>query len=314
MSRTSPRRSQAFTIVELLVVIAIIGVLVSLLFPALNAARAAARKATCQNHLHQLGIAIIAYGETRNSQLPPLWLTSRPRPWENYSWRVELLPYIEQGNAADLLKRDQLPLSEANQTVSRLSIEPYECPATPMSPRKVTNLGYSESTFANCLAGGSDYSAVYEVKMIDRSFPAPGAWYGGADLEMEENSMKPMDQDVRSPGRRTIATSLNAVRDGLGQTALLVEQAGKPDHYGKDDSIESPAPAEGAWITAEFSTFHGEGVNIDNHGDPFGFHGAAMVLMCDATVHAWAPDLEPQILRALLSRDNREVISDSDWR
>ncbi len=314
MSR-APRRTQAFTIVELLVVVAIIGILVSLLFPALNAARAAARKTTCQNHLHQLGVAVMAYGEARNGQLPPLWLTNRPRPWENFSWRVELLSYIEQGNVSEMLKRDELPLSEVNQMVSRLSIEPFECPATPMSPRKVTNIGYAESTFANCLAGASDYSAVYEIKMLDRSYPAPGAWYGGPDLEMEESSMaSPMDRDVRSPGRRTIATSLNAVRDGLSQTGLLVEQAGKPDHYGKEAPLESPAPAEGAWITAEFSTFHGEGVNVDNHGDPFGFHGAAMVLMCDASVHAWSPELDPQVLRALLSRENGEVISDDDWQ
>src|SRR6266404_1176101 len=88
----SPSQRPGFTLVELLVVIAIIGALVALLLPAVQAAREAARRMTCSNHVRQLGLALLNYNDTYNA-LPP----ARHAGGVTICWLVRILPYIEQG-------------------------------------------------------------------------------------------------------------------------------------------------------------------------------------------------------------------------
>ena len=93
-SSTIRRQKLAFTLVELLVVITIIGILISLLLPAVQAAREAARRLQCQNNLKQIGLAIHNY-ENANGMFPPGGLSSKAGGY-GFSWLVRILPYIEQ--------------------------------------------------------------------------------------------------------------------------------------------------------------------------------------------------------------------------
>jgi prepilin-type N-terminal cleavage/methylation domain-containing protein len=97
------RFTTGFTLVELLVVIAIIGILVSLLLPAVNAARAAARRTQCLNNLRQLALGIITH-ENAHQHLPAggwgaLWIGDADRGFgadQPGGWVYNILPYVEE--------------------------------------------------------------------------------------------------------------------------------------------------------------------------------------------------------------------------
>jgi len=109
--RSAHRGQRGFTLVELLVVIAIIGILVSLLLPAVNAAREAARRTQCMNNLRQIGLALHNY-HSSNGRFPLGSIHNDPtRPFSPPQWVYilhMLLPYLEQTAFYDGTDRTQI--------------------------------------------------------------------------------------------------------------------------------------------------------------------------------------------------------------
>lgn len=108
----------AFSMVELLVVIAIIGMLLALLLPAVQRTREAARRVTCLNNLHQLGLAIAGY-ESKQDVFPPSGVVNisnnvfYPQSGKMFSWIVLILPYLEQQQLYERLDLSKTILAQA---------------------------------------------------------------------------------------------------------------------------------------------------------------------------------------------------------
>ena len=122
-------RRRAFTLVELLVVIAIIGILVALLLPAIQAAREAARRASCTNNLKQLGIGLHNYHDVLKT-FPPGAVNEPNDPINIYaSPHTMLFPYLEEQGLVGLYESDKTWMDQRADVVGT-AIPLLVCPSS----------------------------------------------------------------------------------------------------------------------------------------------------------------------------------------
>jgi prepilin-type processing-associated H-X9-DG protein len=112
----------------------VIGVLVGLLIPAVNAAREAGRRVQCGNNLRQIGLAMVNYASNHNV-FPPAGTVS-PDGKPLLSWRVLMLPYLDQVDLYEKFKLDEPWDSPNNKPLLAEMPDVYRCPNGPL---KVTN-------------------------------------------------------------------------------------------------------------------------------------------------------------------------------
>ena len=158
------RSRRGFTLIELLVVIAIIAVLIALLLPAVQQAREAARRTQCKNNLSQIGLALHNYLMSHQT-LPPGTqnavgpISSVEGDGYHMGWMTQILPFLDQTAAANLIDFKQSVYAEENRPVRRHYIPSLNCPSDPSPFRSQT-----EATVTTYCGIHNDYEAPIDVK------------------------------------------------------------------------------------------------------------------------------------------------------
>ena len=145
-SKRASRRPRGFTLIELLVVIAIIAILISLLLPAVQQAREAARRSECRNNLMQIALALLNY-DMAHEALPPGCVnqtgpvtnyeadTSAGPPAEGYpyhmGWIVQILPHLDSPNVYRNIDFSKSVWAPENSKATGTTLPTLQCPSFP---------------------------------------------------------------------------------------------------------------------------------------------------------------------------------------
>jgi len=136
------------TTIQFIVVILALAVLIALLLPAVPAAREAARRMQCSNHMKQIAVAFHAYHE-KYGHLPPAYTIDEDgKPL--HSWRVLILPYIEQNALYEQIRLDEPWDSDYNRQFHAKTPSVFQCPSA-----RLPEIVHVPAP------GGSFYSVVY---------------------------------------------------------------------------------------------------------------------------------------------------------
>ncbi len=284
-----------FTLVELLVVIAIIGILVALLLPAVQAARAAARKTQCSNNFKQVGVALHNYESSRKSL--PMGMLDHGGFW---GWSTHILPYIEEQGIYDMytLKVGSYwsgPPSR-NREASKSWISAYLCPDDPQAqPSSGNGIPISSATPNEFAALGNMCGVSDSVEWMTpnntrpRKFPEVDGVFGAND-----------------------SCEMAKIVDGTSKTLAVGEAAGGGDGskvgnfwatWNLKDTIEGingPKTAVGGKYPSDAA---GPGTASDSAGFSSWHSGGCHFVLADGSVHFVSQDIAQSVLAALTTRN-----------
>jgi prepilin-type N-terminal cleavage/methylation domain-containing protein/prepilin-type processing-associated H-X9-DG protein len=305
-------RRRAFTLTELLVSIAIIGMLVSLLLPAVQQTREASRRSACQNNLRQLGLALHGFETSRGVFPPSGWTVASPlNPAGKFiGWRALLLPYVEQGAlgqqydlGADWWEGINPQLGSQRLKIFLCASVPQRIPVTSIVAKSLR----PAMTFAHPLAP-ADYEALMGVQpTVNQALYA-----------------SPLAN--RSVLFRNSTTRMAEITDGSSQTIIVVECSTRPLVYrGRMARVDLANDQGQGWIDSEsaFSfdgasadgSLQGQGpqltpraVNATNENEPYSFHsGGASCLFADGHIEFTSESIALELFAALVTRAGGEL-------
>ena len=306
-SPKAPRRL-GFTLIELLVVIAIIAILVALLLPAVQQARASARNVQCRNNLKQIGLALHNYAD-QFQVLPPSSTTEvdqgiwrdRPSRYHLHSWASLILPQLDQANIQGRINYGVSSLDAANRDMASLIIPVYRCPS------------YSGPDYST----DSLYTAV-SPKMALRNYAAMGATTVGNLYTKPDGTIYPRSK-----------TRYRDITDGASNTILIVETRDEGAPVWIDGSAASvasrrfdpsnPPSYAGPENSINYNPYYlserdpsGNKLyqSLDSLYGPSSFHtNGAFHLIGDGSVRFLSENINVTVYDALSSRAGGEVVT-----
>jgi len=325
---------KGFTLIELLVVIAVIGILMSLLLPAVQQVREAARRTECLNNLRQIGLGTMMFHDSQQAYPPARFQPAMiPTPTtacggKEPSWFVRIMPYIEESNFYREWDLSLPYTSHPDETVYR-PVPLFCCPSRRSADNAVVNdANIDGSVTLPCGCGGSTSILVVGGASGDyggnHGDPSPGSggyatdyWRGGNGTGIIISSRGICDQPYDPPKTWIDRIRIRDVRDGTSNTTLAGEI-----HIpqGKLNQMPWNGPIFNGEDLAAFTRIGGPTVPLLNPSqDPgpiLGFGSAhpqvVNFTMADGSTRNFSYQLDTTTLGQLCNRADGQVINSLD--
>jgi prepilin-type N-terminal cleavage/methylation domain-containing protein/prepilin-type processing-associated H-X9-DG protein len=211
------QRLDGFTISELLVVIAILGVLVSLLLPAVQSAREAARRMKCQNNLEQLGLAHLHHHDVFRRFAPGAVKSNET------SWTVFILPFLDEKSLYDRFTFAPGAYNSGPGQVGRganglVKVPMFLCPSSQAEKMITAPAPPNSPNLADQVNGANPYTLHYYGNMGPKGQSLAGGTYKIRDVGMggfSQHGIFEVDSRIK----------ITEITDGTSNTFLLMENS-----------------------------------------------------------------------------------------